>query len=207
MHAGGLIWFRGQVSRLQRLELALTVLATATVTGAAVAGPAPAHPASAAPPSPAPALPVTGGAAPPAPPDPKSVLDAAADQEQLPRSLVEAVAWWESGWDPSRVSATGAVGMMQVQPEAAADMAPRLVGRQVDLSNPADNALVGAAMLRAYIGDFGGDTGLGLAAYYQGEGSVQQDGLYPDTQQYVDGIEALQQRFAAGLPPPPPDTP
>lgn len=180
------------------------VTATAAVAVAGFAGP-PGPPGPPAKPSQRPARAAVAGAAADSAAvqvAPKVYLDSAADQEQLPRSLVEAVAWWESGWDMSRVSSTGAVGFMQVQPDAEADMAPRLIGRRADLRDPADNSLIGSAMLRAYIGDFGGDVGLGLAAYYQGEGSVRQDGLYPDTEQYVSGITALERLFRAGGTPP-----
>lgn len=132
----------------------------------------------------------------------KAELDEAALDQGLPASLIEAVAYWESGWDQSRVSATGAIGLMQVQPETEADVATRLLGHRADLHDPADNSQIGAAILRSLLRDFGGDTGLALAAYYQGEAAVRSDGLYPDTQQYVAGIQALAARFAQGEGPP-----
>ena len=159
-----------------------------------------------------PVLPASGGvsaaSAPqllaPPPPSVRELLDAAALRHGLPPHLVEAVAYWESGWDESKVSATGAIGLMQVQPEVAAELGPRLIGRKVNLNDPADNADIGAAILKAYIDDQGGRVDRGLAAYYQGPQSLRDDGPQPDTQGYVDGIQALRQALDAGKPMPSP---
>ncbi len=134
-------------------------------------------------------------------PNVRDVLDAAARRHGLPVHLVEALSYWESGWDQHRVSDTGAVGLMQVQPEVAQDLAPRLLGHPVDLADPRQNADIGAAILKAYIDDQGGDVWHGLAAYYQGPQSLADDGPQPDTQQYADGILAIQQRLDQGQPP------
>jgi soluble lytic murein transglycosylase-like protein len=140
----------------------------------------------------------------PSPPaDPRALLDAAAARHGLPAHLVEAVAYWESGWDQSKVSDTGAIGLMQVQPDVAAELGPRLLGRVVDLRDPAQNADAGAAILKAYIDDQGGDVDRGLAAYYQGPQSLADDGVQPDTERYVSGIDSLRQLLDEGKPLPP----
>ena len=89
------------------------------------------------------------------------------------------------------MSATGAVGLMQVQPEVAADLGPRLVGHPVHLEDAAENADLGAAILKAYIDDQGGNVRGGLAAYYEGPGQLAAHGLAYDTADYVAGVEAL----------------
>ena len=132
----------------------------------------------------------------------RAVLEQAANRQGVDPDLVLALAWWESGWDQSRVSETGAVGLMQVQPETADTAGPQLLGRNVDVNNPVDNAEMGTALLKQLLGDTGGDTSLALADYYQGQGSVSNDGVQPDTQDYVDGILALEQRLKAGQGPP-----
>jgi soluble lytic murein transglycosylase-like protein len=128
------------------------------------------------------------------------LLDSAAQRHNLPPHLVEAVAFWESGWDQGRVSDTGAVGLMQVQPDVAGELGPRLLGHAVNLQDAAQNADIGAAILRAYIDDQGGDVWKGLAAYYQGPQSLADDGPLPDTQAYADGIQAIQARLDQGQP-------
>jgi len=192
----------GRVCLLRRLELALAIGIWALFL-TAVANLPPAHrPAATA---------NLSDARPPvaqaAPPDASTVLDQAADRHHLPRSLVEATAYWESGWDPNQVSASGAVGLMQIQPEVAADLAPRLVGHPVDLRDPAQNADLGAAILRAYIDDQGGNVEAGLAAYYEGPGELARNGYAYDTADYVAGVEALRAMIDRGEPLPPPSSP
>ena len=124
------------------------------------------------------------------------LLKAAAARHQLDPHLVLALAYWESGWDQSKVSASGAVGLMQVEPPTAAEAGPALLGRSVDVHNPVDNADVGTAVLRHDLDTFH-DPSLALAAYYQGPNSLRADGMFPDTQQYVQGILALAARLNA----------
>ena len=128
-----------------------------------------------------------------APQEARAILTRAARAQQVDPSLVLAVAHWESGFNQSRVSRDGAVGLMQVMPSTAAWAGPALLGRRVDLANASDNSLVGAALLRRYLAEFG-DTKLALAAYYQGEQAVRRHGIYPGSRAYVEGIYALQGR-------------
>jgi N-acetylmuramoyl-L-alanine amidase len=132
----------------------------------------------------------------------RSLLVGTAVRQGVDPDLVLAVAWWESGWDQSRVSATGAIGLMQVQPEVAETAGPELLGRRVDVGKPADNADMGVALLKQLLADTDGDVPLALADYYQGQGSVSSQGIQPDTQAYVDGVLGLAARFKAGAEPP-----
>ena len=66
-----------------------------------------------------------------------------------------APSYWENGWDQSRVSETDAVGLMQVEPASAKDAGPALLGRNVDLGDPYDNADVGVAIFRQDLDVFG----------------------------------------------------
>jgi len=122
------------------------------------------------------------------------ILVEAAARHQVDPKLVLALSYWESGWDQSRVSETGAVGLMQVQPETAKEAGPALLGREVDLDDPYDNADVGVAILRQDLDAFNGPAN-GLAAYYQGPTSLKADGMFPDTKQYVEGILDLATRM------------
>ncbi|MEO6798028.1 MAG: lytic transglycosylase domain-containing protein [Candidatus Dormibacter sp.] len=125
-----------------------------------------------------------------------AILKSAAARHQLDPKLVLALSYWESGWDQSKVSATGAIGLMQVEPPTAAEAGPTLLGRPVDVTDPVDNAEVGAAILREDLTTFGSPE-LALAAYYQGPTSLRNDGMLPDTQAYVGGILALASRLNA----------
>jgi soluble lytic murein transglycosylase-like protein len=125
----------------------------------------------------------------------RRVLVEAAQRHHLDPKLVLALSYWESGWDQTRVSAGGAVGLMQVLPATAAEAGPGLLGRPVDLDDPYDNADVGAAILREDLDNFK-DPAVALAAYYQGPTSLRENGMFPDTQQYVQGILDLAGRMS-----------
>jgi soluble lytic murein transglycosylase-like protein len=125
----------------------------------------------------------------------KLLRDAATRHGVDPR-LILALSYWESGWDQSRVSVTGAVGLMQVEPATAQDAGPSLLGRTVDITDPYDNADVGVAVFREDLDSFSSPA-MALAAYYQGPTSLRQYGMRPDTQQYVEGILDLASRFSS----------
>jgi soluble lytic murein transglycosylase-like protein len=120
----------------------------------------------------------------------RNILVDAARRHGVDPKLVLALAYWESGWDQTRVSASGAVGLMQVEPATAQAAGPSLLGRTVDISDPQDNADVGVAIFREDLDNYGTPS-MALAAYYQGPTSLKQDGLLPDTQRYVEGILSL----------------
>ena len=124
----------------------------------------------------------------------RQLLREAAIRHKLDPKLVLAVSYWESGWDQSKVSETGARGLMQVQPDTAKEAGPSLLGRPVDIQDPYDNADVGAAILRQNLDTFK-DPAMALAAYYQGPTSLRDSGMFPDTQQYVQGILDLATRM------------
>jgi soluble lytic murein transglycosylase-like protein len=125
----------------------------------------------------------------------RRILRDAAVRHGIDPKLVLALSYWESGWDQSRVSSTGAVGIMQVEPDSAQEAGPALLGRTVDLTDAYDNADVGAAIFREDLDHFK-DPAMALAAYYQGPTSLQQNGMLSDTQQYVQGILDLASRMS-----------
>lgn len=131
----------------------------------------------------------------------KAILAGAAIRHGLDPGLVMAVAWWESGWDMTKVSSTGAIGMMQVDPATAHDLGPKLLGRPFDVELPYDNADLGAAVLKADLDDAGGDLTIALASYYEGSGNVDASNLDPGAQTYVDGVTSLQKAFDSGAGP------
>lgn len=126
----------------------------------------------------------------------RAILIRAAHHHGLNPNFVLAVSYWESGWNQAARSYTGAVGLMQVEPYTAAWAGPSLLGRRVNLTNPVDNAELGAALLRSYL-DRLHDPKLALAAYYQGLSGVLRYGIYPRSHTYVDGIWRLRNQFQA----------
>ncbi|HLB75405.1 MAG TPA: transglycosylase SLT domain-containing protein [Candidatus Dormibacteraeota bacterium] len=124
----------------------------------------------------------------------RAILIRAAHHHGLNPNFVLAVSYWESGWNQAARSRTGAVGLMQVEPYTAAWAGLALLHRRANLSNPSDNAELGAALLRSYLDQLH-DPKLTLAAYYQGLGAVRRHGIYPSSRSYVDGIWKLRNQF------------
>lgn len=109
-------------------------------------------------------------------------------------ALVKAVAWQESGWQMVTAS-DGGMGVMQLMPDTVSWVSTYLLDYQVNPYDVTDNIRAGVAMLRYFLLRYG-DVTQALAAYHQGMGSLESDGILPETQGYISNILALQQRFA-----------
>jgi LysM repeat protein len=123
----------------------------------------------------------------------QAVLDRWADHYGVDRHLVRGLAWMESGYQQSVVSAAGARGVMQVTDETWSYVESVLLGEQAahDLEG---NVRVGVAYLRQLLREFP-DTPGALAAYVQGPRSVREHGLLPGTRLYVADVLALAERL------------
>ena len=112
--------------------------------------------------------------------------------------LIMAQAWQESYWSQNEVSWTGAIGVMQVMPDTAAEMEAWYFGYELNTWYSAyDNIEMGVAYLTVLYNETG-SVDNALASYYQGWGSVQRDGWFPDTEEYVSRIYMFRDMFAAG---------
>jgi LysM repeat protein len=111
-------------------------------------------------------------------------------------SLAAAIAWQESGFNNSMVSSANARGVMQVMPGTWDYVQQNLAGgRQLDPNSATDNVHAGVMYLKRLLTDAGGDESAAIAGYYQGLASVRERGMYDDTQQYVNNVQALRSRF------------
>ncbi len=118
-----------------------------------------------------------------------------ASQHGVPPSLAAAIAHQESGFNNSAVSPAGARGVMQVLP-GTFDYVDRVLGAGPhDPSSPQQNIRAGVIYLRQLLRETGGDESAAVASYYQGPTSVRQNGLLPDTRQYVANVMALRGRY------------
>lgn len=110
----------------------------------------------------------------------------------VPPGLVNAIAWQESGDNNAMVSSANARGVMQIMPGTWDWVNHTLAGpNPLNPNSAIDNVRGGVLYLRQLLNDFGGDQNSAIAAYYQGEGAVKSRGLYTDTQQYVNSVNAL----------------
>lgn len=119
-----------------------------------------------------------------------------ADAYQLSRSLLQALAYVESSWRVDARSPSGAVGLCQLLPSTAAWVASTLLGgASLDVTRAEDNVQLGARYLR-YLIDVLGNESEGVAAYYQGPGSVRRDGVSAAGAAYVDRVAAARPWFS-----------
>ena len=120
----------------------------------------------------------------------------------LDPALVKAIAWQESGWRQSVVSPDGALGVMQLLPSTGTWLARDVVGQPLDVSGSADDNVHGGVAFLRFLIDRTGSVQLAVAAYYQGPGSLQRDGMLPETQHYVDNVLAIRSYLLLyGVPP------
>ncbi len=105
----------------------------------------------------------------------RELVEASAEQYGLAQDWVYAVIRQESAFDADVASHAGAVGLMQLMPGTAGDMA-RELGRprpgRLDLIDPALNLALGTRYLAAMRERFGGNELLATAAYNAGPGAV-----------------------------------
>ncbi len=108
----------------------------------------------------------------------QSIVDAHADNYGLEPSLLAAVIYTESKFDPNAKSSAGAIGLMQLLPATAQGIADHTGGghyRPADLYNPEINIRYGAyylARLAHKYRDHPDALDLALAAYNAGQGNV-----------------------------------
>lgn len=139
-------------------------------------------------PKPAPlvAVPVAPASVPPSntSADPKRLLDAAADRYGLPAALLHSVARTESAYQVNAVSPKGAIGVMQLMPQTAAELG-------ANPHNPAENIDAGARHLRDLLERYDGSAHKALSAYNAGAGAVEKyKGVppYAETVNYVHKV-------------------
>ena len=121
----------------------------------------------------------------------------------LDPALLAAVIDQESKFHADATSSTGAIGLMQLQPDTAKGIAVRTGGsrfRVSDLYDPEINIRYGAWYLRHLFRKYR-DERLVLAAYNAGQGNVDEwfakgeSIQFPETDAYVDRVEDLQRIY------------
>jgi len=113
----------------------------------------------------------------------KALVERTAKHYGVEADLVDAVVIAESGYDPHAVSRVGAVGLMQVMPETAADYGVYSIDALFD---PQTNVRTGVRHLKRLLGQFG--IGKAVMAYNAGEGALSRHNgfvTYPETQRYT----------------------
>lgn len=113
------------------------------------------------------------------------IFEQAANTYGVPKALLRAIAFHESGFEADAVSSAGAMGIMQLMPATAQTM---------EVGNPFDareNIFGGAKLLGQLFDQYDGDLKLTLAAYGAGSGAVAKYGgvpPYEETRGFVRDI-------------------
>lgn len=134
----------------------------------------------------------------------EQVIRAYAHERNLDPTLVAAVVYTESRFDPNVTSSAGAVGLMQVRPETGEFIA-RSTGAtdfvDADLRDPDLNVRYGTWLLDYLRARYDGDLQTALAAYHAGPTNVDEwrregNGIqFPETRAYVDEVLRVRQVY------------
>jgi soluble lytic murein transglycosylase-like protein len=120
----------------------------------------------------------------PVPPQFATALTQAATAANVSPTLLSALVWQESRWNPQAISPKGAMGLTQLMPGTARDLG-------VNPADPIANLHGGARYLRQLLDQFDGDVEKALAAYNAGPARVRSAGGIPaiaETRAYVASI-------------------
>lgn len=133
----------------------------------------------------------------------QDTVERASSEYGLDPSLVNAIIWVESRFDPDAESPAGARGLMQLMPATAAYLAKRLGESRPRANDPEFNVRAGSLYLSEMVEKFD-DERNAVAAYHAGPGNVAKwlaaGKRFPDwSNEYVDKVMAARVRFE-GLP-------
>lgn len=115
----------------------------------------------------------------------ESYFKEASEKYGVDINLLKAIAFAESGFDPSATSSAGAMGIMQLMPSTASSLGIS------DAYDARENIMGGAQIIAQNLEKYDGDLSLALAAYNAGSGNVDKYGGIPpfaETQNYVEKV-------------------
>jgi soluble lytic murein transglycosylase-like protein len=116
------------------------------------------------------------------------LIKEAAARYHLDPAMIRAVMQTESAFNATAVSRVGAMGLMQLMPDVAAELGAD------DPMDPRQNIMAGSRYLRQLLNAQGGNVALALASYNAGPGAVKKYGSVPpfkETRSYVKKITDL----------------
>lgn len=100
----------------------------------------------------------------------------------LDPKLVASLVTVESSFRPAAISSSGAIGLGQLKPTTAQWLGVR------NPYDPLENLLGTAKYLRFLLNKYNGSTPHALAAYYQGQGTIDREGINDDSKYYISKI-------------------
>jgi len=145
----------------------------------------------------------------------EDIIRQQAKDKDLDPALIAGVVYAESKFRDGQRSSAGAVGLMQLTPRTARDIARKSGGTafvEADLGTPQVNIAYGAFYLRYLLDRYGGNEAFALAAYNGGEGNVDRwiaaardkgealtvDAIpFAETREYVGRVEQARDQYRA----------
>lgn len=123
----------------------------------------------------------------------KELIDKYSEENGIPSDLVAAVIYAESKYNPDAISSAGAMGLMQIMPATAEEIARRM-GKRYDeslLCDPETNICYGTYYLAYLYRNLGENWDTACAAYNAGIGKVKgwlEDSAYSDDGETLKSI-------------------
>ena len=129
----------------------------------------------------------------------QDIVERAAAEHELDPTLINAMIWVESRFEPRAKSPAGARGLMQLMPATAAYLAKRMGEHNARAYDPEFNVRAGSLYLAEMMKKFG-DESHAVAAYHAGPGNVKRwlesGEAFPDySQTYVAKVMDARARF------------
>ena len=124
------------------------------------------------------------------------IITRVADEHQLDPALIRAVIHAESSFRPQVVSKKGAIGLMQLMPQTAAQLGV------ANSTAPEQNIAGGSRYLAQLLKQYNGEMALALAAYNAGSSNVRRyKGIPPfaETQAYVRSVKQYEAQWVRKL--------
>lgn len=128
--------------------------------------------------------------------DNEALVVQAAGRFGIRPALALAVAWQESRLQQDTRSPTGAVGIMQVEPDTST-LASRDLGVPLEPTNASDNVTAGLFWLHSLLDSYHDDEASALAAYYEGPGNLERRGYLNGTAEYVAHVRQVESALLA----------
>jgi soluble lytic murein transglycosylase-like protein len=122
----------------------------------------------------------------------EQIIRRSAKKYSVDPALIKAMIKAESNFDPHAISPVGALGLMQLMPETAAQLSA------TDVLNPHVNIDAGTRYMKVLLNEFKGNIRLSLAAYNAGADNVRRFYKVPpfdETKTYVSRVFAYYKQY------------
>jgi soluble lytic murein transglycosylase-like protein len=120
------------------------------------------------------------------------LIKSVAIENKVDPALLAAMVEVESKFNPTAVSKTGAMGLMQLMPPTARELGVK------NPFSPEESLKGGARYIKQLLDDYNGDVNKALAAYNYGPGNLKRSNILPlETRAYVNNVLKARTKYLA----------